>query len=162
MDEDILNNKILRHSVKALNYIGLTRFQNEKNKSLKNLICTLVLTIYVFYNIAQFIFLYQNRDDLALVIINGGTTILTILLYIRSFNYIKYRKQYNDLCTRMHDCMKFYDDNGDSEEKLIIETCVKRFTNIFQAVRLTIGSTCVLFVISHTLNFFVINRYVVL
>lgn len=160
MNNNIANDKLLVHTVKALNFVGFIRFKNEKYGQLKNIIGITVIIVHVLYNVTQIIFLYQSRDDLHLTIINAGTTFLVISLYTKSINLFVHRKQFEDLCTRIHESILFYEEKGNAEENLIIEKCINNFAVILRIISATIGSTCLLFASSHVINFFIIYEYI--
>lgn len=156
MDKNIRCNKILRIPLGTLNYLGFAFFKDDNYVIIKVLISYTILALYVLYNIAEFVFLYVNRNDFYMVTVNGSTAFLTITIYSKGFNYIFYRKQFEDLCTRMDTKMAFYQKHGNNKEKDIMKKCCKESENVLWIIKIAIAITVVLFIISLTLNFFIL------
>lgn len=157
MDENIRKNRILRVPLTCLSWLGLVTFSDQKYPLLNRTKGYIVIITFVLYNISEIIFLVINRENVALLTINGGTTALYFTIYVKSWASLNHRKKFCEMFATMNKKMKIIEESNDEEQKCILDGYVGRCLKVVWYLQANMTFTCTLFMVYLVVIFFIIH-----
>lgn len=134
-----------------MNIYGIIHYKNDKFAWLNTFKGYMVLIYIVVFNITQYFYIYENRNDLVRIASRGGSILLYASLLIKGFTTLIYQEKYCKIIDEVHENIKSIQASDNYEIQLILNKLITKSSLITKSV-----VTCVIVTV------FIFNVYMIL
>lgn len=138
--------------------MGLIRYKDAKFQRLNVLRGYLILLYVLLFNVTQYFYIYENRNNLIRLTSRGGSVFMYSSLIMKGLTILIYHNKYCEVLNYLHITMKNIQESDNYEIQLILSKCIRKNNVITRAVMISAAFTVIVFNIYMIFSLFVFAK----